>query len=227
MDPMTIAALIKGGTALAQGIAGGIGAKKQAEAEKARAQAMEAMAEKVKGGAFERRSQYGLGPSYNDLRSLIMQDPASDYLRQQAQRQEAGQMEALQAGGARALLGGTQAVSQSTADRLAQIAGDEQRRKATGLQVVGQAEQRVAEEKLQDARGDLTYGRGLAAEAQAARYGAEDLSRLAKQQMWQTGLEGLGAAGMAAYNQYGNKDKSGNAQGFKGLDPELLRLILG
>ena len=163
-----------------------------------------------------------------------MQDPASDYLRQQAQRQEAGQIEALQAGGARALLGGTQAVAQSTADRLAEIADAEQRRRATGLQVVGGAEQRVAEERLADARADLTFGRGMAAEAEAARYGAEDLQRLARQQMIQSGLQAGGAAGMAAYNEFGNQqvigeDLLGNpitgAQGFKGLDPELMKLF--
>jgi hypothetical protein len=234
MDPLTAAALIKGGTALAQGIAGSIGAKKQAEAEKLRAQQAMEVATEIRERGLAGRREYGLGPSYSELRQLVMQDPASDYLRQQAQRQEAGQIEALQAGGARALLGGTQAVAQSTADRLAEIADAEQRRRATGLQVVGGAEQRVAEERLADARADLTFGRGMAAEAEAARYGAEDLQRLARQQMIQSGLQAGGAAGMAAYNEFGNQqvigeDLLGNpitgAQGFKGLDPELMKLF--
>jgi hypothetical protein len=231
MDPLTAAALIKGGTALAQGIAGGIGAKKQAEAEKLRAQQAMEVATEIRERGLAGRKEYGLGPSYSELRQLVMQDPASDYLRQQSQRQEAGQLEALQAGGARALLGGTQAVAQSTADRLAEIAAEEQKRKAAGLQVVGGAEQRVAEQRLADARSDLAFGRGMAAEAEAARYGAEDLQRLARQQMIQSGLQAGGAAGMAAYNEFGNQqvigeDLFGNpitgAQGFKGLDPEIL-----
>jgi hypothetical protein len=234
MDPLTAAALIKGGTALAQGIAGSIGAKQQAEAEKLRAQQAMDVATEIRERGLAGRREYGLGPSYSELRQLVMQDPASDYLRQQAQRQEAGQMEALQAGGARALLGGTQAVAQSTADRLAQIAAEEQKRRAVGLQAVGQAEQRVAEQRLVDARGDVAFGRGMAAEAEAARYGAEDLQRLARQQMFQSGVQALGAGGMAAYNEFGNQqvigeDLLGNpitgAQGFKGLDPELMKLF--
>ena len=246
MDPLTAAALIKGGTALAQGIAGGIGAKKQAEAEKLRAQQAMEVATEIRERGLAGRREYGLGPSYSELRQLVMQDPASDYLRQQAQRQEAGQMEALQAGGARALLGGTQAVAQSTADRLAEIAAEEQKRRAVGLQVVGEAEQRVARQRLEDARADLAFGRGMAAEAEAARYGAEDLQRLARQQMIQSGLQGAGAIGMAAYNEFGNvqgqvdpdtglpimwadgpnKGKQvTKAMGFQGLDPALLGMF--
>jgi hypothetical protein len=246
MDPITAAALIQGGTALAQGIAGSIGAKQQAEAEKRRAAQQMELATEVKERALARRKEYGMGPSYSDLRQLVLQDPTSDYLRQQAQRQEAGQMEALQAGGARAILGGTQAVAQGTMDRLAQIAQEEQIRKSRGLQVVGEAEQRIAREKLADARGDLTLGRAMTAEAEAARYAAEDLRRLAGQQMAQSAIQGLGAAGMAAYNEFGNVEKmvdpdtglpimweggpkSGQqvtkARGFRGLDPALLGMI--
>jgi len=216
MTGLEIAALLQGGTALAQGIAGSIGAKKQAEAEKLRAQQAMEVATKIREGALAGRREYGLGPSYSELRQLVMQDPASDYLRQQAQRQEAGQMEALQAGGARALLGGTQAVAQSTADRLAEIAAEEQKRRAAGLQVVGEAEQRVAEERLADARGDLTFGRGMAAEAEAARQGAEDLSRAATQQMFQSGIEAAGGIGM------------GLAAGkLKDTDAELFKILYG
>ncbi|MCW4052720.1 MAG: hypothetical protein NWE78_05900, partial [Candidatus Bathyarchaeota archaeon] len=151
------------------------------------------------------RKEYGLGPSYSELRQLVMQDPASDYLRQQAQRQEAGQLEALQAGGARALLGGTQAVAQSTADTLADIAAKEQQRRAAGLIRVGEAEQRVAEQRLADARSDLYFGRGLASTAEGMRYGAEDAQRLAKQEMIQQGLGAAGQLGMAGYAEFGNE----------------------
>jgi len=232
MDPITAAALIQGGTALVQGIAGGIGAKQQAEAEKRRAAQQMELATEVKERALARRKEYGMGPSYSDLRQLVLQDPTSDYLRQQAQRQEAGQIEALQAGGARAVLGGTQAVAQGTMDRLAQIAQEEQIRKAKGLQVVGEAEQRIEREKLADARGDLAFGRAMTAEAEAARYAAEDLRRLAGQQMAQSGAQALGAAGMAAYNEFGNQQFVGNdlfgnpitrAMGFQGTDPELIK----
>jgi hypothetical protein len=86
----------------------------------------------------------------------------------------------------------------------------------------------------------------MAAEAEAARYGAEDLQRLARQQMFQSGIQALGAGGMAAYNEFGNvqgqvdpdtglpimwadgpnKGKQvTKAMGFQGLDPELMKLF--
>jgi hypothetical protein len=205
IDPITAALLIRGGTALAQGIAGGIGAKQQAEAEKLRARQMMDVATEVRERGLAGRKEYGLGPSYSELRQLVMQDPASDYLRQQAQRQEAGQLEALQAGGARALLGGTQAVAQSTADTLADIAAKEQQRRTAGLIRVGEAEQRVARQRLEDARSDLGFGRGMSLQAEGMRYGAEDAQRLAKQEMIQQGIGAAGQLGMAGYAEFGNE----------------------
>lgn len=217
MDPLTIAALIKAGTSLASGISASAAAKNQASDEAERAQAAINQAQKLSGEALAARGQYGLGPSYSELRQLVMQDPTSDYLRQQAQRQEAGQLEALQAGGARALLGGTQAVAQSSMDRLAQIAAEEQQRRARGLEAVGTAEQRVAEQRLSDARTDLALGRGLEAEGLAQKYGAEDLARSGRQAMLQAGIQAAGgiATGVAA------------GQGkFDGVDPELLKMFM-
>ena len=198
LDPITLAALITGGTALIKGAAGGIGARGQAKAEGLRAAEQLKLASQVEKRALDKRMQYGMGPSYSDLRQLVLQDPTSDYLRQQAQRQEAGQIEALQAGGARAVLGGTQAVAQGTMDKLAQIAQEEQIRKARGLQVVGEAEQRIEREKLADARSDLAFGRAMTAEALGAKFAAEDLSRLATQQMYQSGIEGAGSIAVAS-----------------------------
>ncbi len=216
MPVLETAAVIQGLTALGQGVAGAIGAQQQSKAEKERAAAMMDVATDVRERALGRRREYGMGPSYSDLRQLVLQDPTSDYLRQQAQRQEAGQIEALQAGGARAVLGGTQAVAQGTMDRLSQIAQEEQIRKQRGLQVVGEAEQRIAREKLADARTDLDFGRRMTAEAQAARFGAEDLSRLGKQQAFQSGLQSLGSIGLAS-----------QAGKFKDTDMELFKMIFG
>lgn len=185
MDPITIGilaakGLVKAGTAMRQNKLAKEAADDQALAESNRAKQGLAESETLISSAEKARGQYGLGPSYSDLRRLVNQDPTSDYLRQQAQRQEASQMEALSGGGARALLGGAQSVSRGTMDRLAQISADEQQRRAKGLQVIGQAEQRVAEERLADARTDLTLGRGQRAESLSAQYGAEDLARSAE-----------------------------------------------
>ena len=208
LDPITAYALIKGGTALAKGISGAVGASSQAKAERERAEQIMRQAEGITEGAEARRSQYGLGTSYGDLRRLVMQDPTSDYLRQQAQRQEAGQMEALRAGGARALIGGTQAVGQNTMDRLARIAQEEQTRKARGLQIVGEAEQRVARERLADARTDLSFGRQMTAEAQAALFGADDLRRMGRQSAISAGLDAAGSIAAGSIEGIGDEDAS-------------------
>lgn len=203
MDPMTALALIRGGGALISGIAGGIGGRQQAERQRARANKALTEARELQKAAMAGREQYGLGPSYADMRRLVTQDPTSDYLRQQALRQEAGQLQALAGGGARALLGGTQAVAQSTADRMAKIADEEQARKVQGLQLVGAAEQKVAEEKLADARTDLTFGRGLKSQGLAALAGADDLTAASNQAMLQAGIQGLQSAGLGVAAQKG------------------------
>lgn len=217
MDPLTIAALINAGTSIASGVAASKAAKGQAADEKARAEAAIKQAQGISSAAMEKREGYGLGPSYSQLRQLVMQDPTSDYLRQQAQRQEAGQLEALQSGGARALLGGTQAVSQGSMDTLARIASEEQQRRARGLEAVGSAEQRVAEQRLADARTDLALGRGLEAEGLAQKYGAEDLARSGRQAMVQSGIQAAQGIGMGV--------AAGTGQ-FDSVDPELLKMFM-
>lgn len=210
MDPITLA-LIQGGVGLASGIAGGIGARRQARREEDRAEAALTRAGELKDAAMAARESYGMGPSYADLRKLVNQDPTSDYLRQQAIRQEAGQLQALAGGGARALLGGTQAVARGTADAMAKIAADEQARKAAGLQAVGQAEQRIAEQRLADARGDLALGRGLEAEALGAQAGARDLRAAGTQQMIQAGIQGLGAYALGRESGFFGGERSAGA----------------
>ena len=229
MDPITAALLLKGIPALAKGVGGFIGARNQSAADLERASEALASAEELKEAGMAAREDYGLGPSFSDLRQLVNQDPTSDYLRQQALRSEAGQLEALAGGGARALLGGTQATAQGTMDNLAKIAADEQQRRVSGLQVVGGAEQIVAENKLVDARTDLGLGRGMEAEALAAQYGAEDAKRMANQMMFQTGVDALGTAAAV----YGNQEVDGGGtrwfgeQGLQGADPYLLQMLLG
>ena len=202
---------------MAKGISSSRAAKKQSEAELERAQQAITEGKLMSEKGMKARQDYGLGPSYSDLRQLVMQDPTSDYLRQQAQRQEAGQMQALASGGARSLLGGTQSVAQSSMDRLAQISADEQRRRAQGLQVVGQAEQIVADQRLEDARSDLALGRGLKAEGLAQKYGAEDLAMAGRQATTQSAIDAGGGilTGLAA----------GSGK-FDGVDPELLKMFM-
>tara|TARA_R100000406_G_scaffold37592_2_gene24962 strand:- start:182 stop:1075 length:894 start_codon:yes stop_codon:yes gene_type:complete len=219
MDPLTAALLVKTGSSLASGLASNKAAKLQAERMQARGLRAEQEGNALAGAAEKRRDQFGLGQSYSDLRQLVMQDPTSDYLRQQARRQTAGTVDALKSGGARALIGGASAASRAEMDSLMKIAGDAQIRKSRGLQVLGEAEQRVAREKLTDARTDLTLGRELQAEGLAMQYGGEDADFARKQARNQAlikGAEGLTMAGMTMGD-------SEFAQGMRSLDPTLLQ----
>ena len=88
-----------------------------------------------------------------------MADPTADLQRQQLRRQEATGVEALKAGGARAILGGLGAQQERMSDIAGRIAQGEFARKAGALQAYGAVEQRVAGEKLRDARTDLGLAR--------------------------------------------------------------------
>ena len=220
MDPFTAMALIQGVGGIASGISANKAAKEQARAEAARAQDAIDKANQDAELAKRQRAEYGLGPSFNQLRSLVLQDPTSDFLRQQAMRSEAGQVAALKAGGARALLGGTQGVAQATMDRMSKIAQDEQIRKQQGLAVVGGAEQRVAENRLADARTDLGLARGQRAEAQAALFGAQDLDRARIAARNQAMIDAGKGLATAAYSKFGN-----DGAGFEGADAELMKLF--
>lgn len=214
---LAVLAGIKGLTAIGKGLASNKAAKLQAERMMARGGDAFDEGDALAKDAKERRDDYGLGRSYSDLRQLVMQDPTSDYLRQQAKRQTAGSINALSTGGARALLGGVGAVTQSEMDRLAQIANDAQIRKSQGLRVLGEAEQRVARERLSDARDDLELGRGIKAEGLAMQYGGEDADFARKDARNQALIQGGGSlllAGLAA-------GKGKLAKSLQGLDPTL------
>ena len=230
MDPITAAALISGGASLLSGVAGGIGARRQARRQEGRAKDALTRATEIKDAAMAAREQgYGMAPSYADLRKLVNQDPTSDYLRQQAMRQEAGQLQALAGGGARALLGGTQSVARGTADAMARIAAEEQSRRAKGLEAIGAVEQRIQEQKLADARGDLALGRGLEAEALGAQAQSEELRAAANQAMAQGAIQGLGSAALAGYNEgfFSEKIDGERQTGLlQKIDPELLGLFM-
>lgn len=218
---LAIAAGLQGLTSLASGLASNKAAKLQAERMMARGDTAIDEGDALAKAAEKRRDEYGLGRSYSDLRQLVMQDPTSDYLRQQARRQTAGSMDALRGGGARALLGGVGSVAQSEMDRLAQIAGDAQIRRSKGLQVIGEAEQRVAREKLADARTDLELGRGLKAEGMAMRYGGEDADFARKQARNQALIRGAGSLSLAGLSAGDGKI----AQSLQDLDPTLLQFF--
>ena len=207
IEPITAALLA--GSAIASGVGKIIqgrqarkAADAQAELDRQAAEAAQAEADTQIADALGRQAEFGLAPTYNELRKTVMEDPAADLQRQEALRSEAEQVQALKTGGARALLGGLSKVDASTADRFAKIAADESARRKSGLQTIAGAEQQVESMKYQQAGKDLASARALREEALGAAAGADALEvrgQLAQSQGLTEGIagsisEGLGYA---------------------------------
>ena len=183
MDPLTIALLA------GSGIANYLGERKLGkEKEKFFGQVeQEGRAESKK--ALEARGEYGVGDTYRKYLQYAMADPTADFQRQQLRRQEASGVEALKAGGARAILGGLGAQQQRMSDIAGQIAQAEFGRKAGALQTYGAVEQAVAGEKLRDARTDLAMAREQVASGMEGRFEGQLQKKMAGYNALGQGLE--------------------------------------
>ena len=204
IEPITAALLA--GSAIASGVGKIIqgrqarkAADAQAELDRQAAEAAQAEADTQIADALGRQAEFGLAPTYNELRKTVMEDPAADLQRQEALRSEAEQVQALKTGGARALLGGLSKVDASTADRFAKIAADESARRKAGLQTIAGAEQQVESMKYQQAGKDLASARALREEALGAAAGADALEirgQLAQSQGLTEGIAGSISEGL-------------------------------
>lgn len=217
IEPITLGLMAASAAAKGVGsIIKGRQAKKAAErqAELDRQMALEAQAESdtLIADALAQQAEYGLAPTYNELRKTVMEDPAADLQRQEALRSEAEQVQALKTGGARALLGGLERVDESTADRFAKIAAEESARRRAGLAGIAGAEQEVGKQKFLQASDELASARdlresALGAEADAAAL--ETKGQLAQAQGITEGVTGFLSEGfdMAAQMSGGAGDE--------------------
>ena len=87
---------------------------------------------------------YEVDPAYGKYRDLAMQDPAGDQLRKVAEQNLAGNVDALKAGGAKALLGGLSKISADSQNQRAQIEAESLGRKQDALLKFGAVSQGVA-----------------------------------------------------------------------------------
>lgn len=217
IEPITLGLMAAG--AAAKGIGSIVQGRQAKKAAEAQAELQRQSAEQAKleadtqiADALAKEAEYGLAPSYNELRKTVMEDPMADLQRQEALRNQAQSVEALRGGGARALLGGLNQVDETTADSFSRIAAEESARRKAGLQTIGAAESRVAEGKFGAARSDLASARGLREEALGAELGADAMdvqADLAGKQAVTSGITdtlstGLGMA--AKYGDFGGGD---------------------
>lgn len=169
--------------------------------------------------AQKARDSYGLGSTYRKYLDMAMQDPTADLRRQQEERRQASNLGALQSGGARALLGGLQAQSQGAADRMNQISADEAARRASAFSTVGQAEQRVLENKARFADRDLMSARSLAGQGLAGQFRASQARKQVGNDLLIGGVEALGQAAGAGLFGTGGGGSMNAVDGFNNATP--------
>lgn len=224
IEPFTLMAA----SAAAQGLGSIIKGRQQKKAAEALAEQQRQAAEQAKleadtqiADALAKEAEYGLAPSYNELRKTVMEDPMADLQRQEALRTQAQSVEALRGGGARALLGGLSQVDETTADTFSKIAAEESARRKAGLQTIGGAEARVAEGKFGAARADLASARGLREEALGAEAGADAMdiqADLAGKQAVTSGITDMVSTGLGMAAQYGDFGGGGGGSAGQVLD---------
>jgi hypothetical protein len=141
MDPATISAL----AGAAQGIVGGIGGvitygsrKRELERQQSRAQEIQREQEEAAKKARGAIQDYQVGRGARQAFMMSQQDRAGDIAQREIQRQSGAGLGALQAGGARALIGGAGAMASGAARAAEQAAAssDARRKQAqTDLQL--------------------------------------------------------------------------------------------
>ena len=146
--------------------------------------------------------QYGVGSAFNEYLAMAKQDPAADMQRQIAAEQEASNIGALKAGGAKALLGGLGASQRQAARQRMGIEADSAKRQQSALAAYGAQQQRVQ---------DMNTGmeQRLLQSQFAAERGAEQYNRQLDAQKKQAMGQALGAiAGQFGKGNF--KDLFGN-----------------
>ena len=155
-----------GASALGNIVGGVIGYKQEQKAldsqieraDEAR-KAQEAAADAARAGMPTR----SLGPGARLAYMMSQQDRAGDLALQEVQRAQGAGLGALQAGGARALIGGASGMARGSAMDAAQQLAAQQARRAAGQAAFAKAEQTVLDANVADARelGMYDYGRAL------------------------------------------------------------------
>ena len=200
MDPATLSLLLKGaGKVIGKvgpAVGGLLGARAGAEALK---QDPEQIAQQY-ADLKSNMPQYGVGSAFNEYLAMSKQDPAADMQRQIAAEQEASNIGALKAGGAKALLGGLGASQRQAAQSRMGIEADSAKRQMSALQTYGAQQQRVQDMNTR-------MQQGLTQSQFQAERGAEQYNRQLEAQKKQAMGQALGAVA----GQFGK----GN---FKGID---------
>lgn len=174
MDPLTMLG-IGATTNLIGGIAGYRSEKKALDRQIEQAEADRIAQEKRAAAARAGLPTYSLGRGARQAYMMSQQDKAGDIALREAQRAQGAGLGALQAGGAKALIGGASGMARQSSLAMDQILANQQERRAAGQQKFATAEQGVLDANVEAQRelGLFDYGRAL---------GLGDQARVAEQQ---------------------------------------------
>lgn len=217
MDPMTIAAILKGVGKYGPAVANFFGGKKMAGDETDLAEERQREAEAKYDSLKENMPKYGVGSAWNKYLSMSTQDPAADLQRQIASQQEATNIGALKSGGAKSLFALPAATRQAAETRMG-IEADSFNRQQGALKTYAGVEQGA-----NDKNTNLGQRINLNEMGQAMEAGQS--SQDMKDQMRRFGslanIQGLSSLLGGAGDLAGSFDGSGEGFDFKSLFKNL------
>lgn len=194
------------------------GGRKQATTEAEIAAERKADAEKQYEDLVSNLPQFGVADSMRQFLANAKQDPAADMNRQILAEQEASDVGALKAGGAKALLGGLTAAQRRNALGRMDVESRSFAQMQDALKTFAGAEQRAQDLQTASTR-DIMEDQMKSAQ-EAAQYGqdVEDYMRRSKQSNAITGLSGLLGNAM---DLYGALKGGGDGSGFQNMFSSL------
>ena len=206
IDPLTMFG-IGAATNLIGGIAGYRSEKKALDKQIERANLDRIAQEKAASAARAGLPGYSLGRGAREAYMMSQQDKAGDILLREQQRTQGAGLGALQAGGAKSLIGGAAGMARQSSLATEQILANQQARRAAGQQTFATAEQDILDQNVADQRelGLFDYGRalGLGDQARVAGEQARGQRDAAKANLFQDVLSGIGGAAMMGASSFG------------------------
>jgi hypothetical protein len=157
---------------------------------------------------------YEVDPAYVAYKNAAMQDPAGDQLRKVADQNLAGNVDALKAGGAKALLGGLSKISADSQNQRAQIEADSFGRKQDALLKFGAASQRVTDANTAS---DRDFAKSKFGAVREANLYNEKLDAAANQAPWDALGAGLGMFGQGMLGGKTDLSTDFEGSGFENL----------
>jgi hypothetical protein len=206
MDPLTMFG-IGAATNLIGGIAGYRSEKKALNKQIEKADLDRIAQEKAAAAARSGLPGYSLGRGAREAYMMSQQDKAGDILLREQQRAQGAGLGALQAGGAKSLIGGAAGMARQSSLATEQILANQQARRAAGQQTFATAEQDILDQNVADQRelGLFDYGRalGLGDQARVAGEQARGMRDAARANLFQDVLSGIGGAAMMGASSFG------------------------